>query len=103
MIALEVHPQGTVLSVRANAGARRNALTGLRAGSLCVSVTQAPEKGKANLAIIALLAKRLSLSKSQFELLSGETSREKRFLVRDTTLAELAGRIGEAVEGGHPQ
>ena len=56
MIALKEHPQGTIIPVRAHAGTRRNALRGTQAGSLQVSVTQAAEKGKANTAIIALLA-----------------------------------------------
>ena len=93
MIALEKHPQGTILPVRAHAGARRNGIQGERAGSLQVSVTQAPEKGKANQAIIAILAEALSLRNSQIELLAGETSPHKRFLVRGILSAELRARI----------
>lgn len=97
MIALETHPEGTILPVRAHAGARRNGIGGGKAGSLQVSVTQAPEKGKANRAIVAVLADKLSLRKSQFELLTGETSSQKRFLVREITAVELAARIEEAL------
>ena len=97
MIALEDHPQGTILPVRAHAGARRNGVRGEQAGSLQVSVTQAPEKGKANKAIIALLAAALSLRKSQFELLTGETSQQKRFLVRDVHKADLTARLQRAL------
>jgi uncharacterized protein YggU (UPF0235/DUF167 family) len=97
VIALETHPEGTILPVRAHAGARRNAIRGVKAGSLQVSVTQAPEKGKANRAIVAVLADELSLRKSQFELLTGETSSQKRFLVREITAVELAARIEEAL------
>ncbi len=93
MIALEDHAEGTILPVRAHAGARRNGIRGEQAGSLQVSVTQAPEKGKANKAIIAVLSEALSLRKSQFELLAGETSPQKRFLVRGIMSAELSGRI----------
>lgn len=98
MIALEEHPQGTILPVRAHAGARRNGIRGQQAGYLQVSVTQAPEKGKANKAIIAVLSDELSLRKSQLELISGETSPQKRFLVRDMTPAELAVRIESALK-----
>ena len=65
----------------------------MQAGTLRVSVTQSPEKGKANKALIELLSKSLSLRKSQLELLAGETSPQKRFLVRGVTPAELAQRI----------
>lgn len=94
MIALEPHAEGTILPVRAHAGARRNEVRGEQDGMLKVSVTQAPEKGKANKAIIALLADELSLRKSQIELLSGETSSHKRFLIREIKPEELAQRIG---------
>jgi len=97
MIALEEHPRGTILPVRAHAGARHSGVGGEKAGNLQVSVTQAPEKGKANRAIVAVLADELSLRKSQFELLTGETSSQKRFLVRDITADELAKRIEEAL------
>lgn len=97
MIALEVHPEGTILPVRAHAAARRNDIKGARAGSLRVSVTQAPEKGKANQAIIALLADALGLRKSQIELVSGEKSPQKRFLIRAIAPAELQARIRPAL------
>ena len=93
MIALESHPDGTVLPVRAHPGARRNGITGCHEGMLKVSVTQPPEKGKANKALVALLSKALEVKKSQLELLAGETSQQKRFLVRALTPPELNGRI----------
>ncbi|NLE38765.1 MAG: DUF167 domain-containing protein [Pirellulaceae bacterium] len=93
MIRFEPHGEGTVLPVRAHAGSKHNEIREPQDGSLRVCITQAPEKGKANKAIIELLSKGLSLRKSQIELVSGETSRQKRFLVRDTTLPELAAKI----------
>ena len=96
---LESHTDGTILSVRAQPGARRNELRGYQDGALKVCVTQVAEKGKANKALIALLGKELSLRKSQIELISGETSAQKRFLIRGIAPAELAARIDGAVGG----
>ncbi len=93
MIQLEPHAEGVILSVRAQAGARSNGIQGTHAGALKVSVTQAPEKGKANKAIVAILAKQLRLRKSQIEMLSGETSPHKRFLIGDMAVDDLQGRI----------
>lgn len=93
MIDLQPHASGTILPVRAQPGARRNEIRGEQDGMLKVSVTQAPEKGKANKALIALLSKQLSLRKSQFELIAGETSSKKRFLVTEVTPRALAERI----------
>jgi uncharacterized protein (TIGR00251 family) len=96
MISLESHADGTILPVRAQPGARRNEIRGLQDGVLKVCVTQAPEKGKANKAVAELLAKKLGLKKSQIELLSGETSHQKRFLVRGIGFQDLAARIERA-------
>ncbi len=93
MIDLEPHAEGTILPVRASPGARRNEIRGEQNGSLKVCVTQAPEKGKANKALIALLSKAFSLRKTQLELIAGGTSRLKRFLVRGVTPQELAELI----------
>ena len=98
-IALEPHPEGAILPVRAHPGARRNEIRGEQNGMLRVSVTQAPEKGKANKALIAVLSKGLSLKKSQIELISGATSPEKRFLVREVSLSQLQERIDRASQG----
>jgi uncharacterized protein (TIGR00251 family) len=96
MIALESHAEGVVLPVRAHPGARANSIRGEQNGALKVAVTQAPEKGKANKAIIELLAKQLRLRKSQLELLSGETSGAKRILVRGLSADDLRDRIRTA-------
>ena len=48
---------------------------------LKISVTAVPEDGKANKAVIALLAKRLKLPKSAISIASGETSRRKTLLI----------------------
>jgi hypothetical protein len=93
MISLESHPAGVILPIRAQPGARRNEIRGQQDGLLKVCVTQSPEKGKANKAIIELLAKSLRLKKSQIELIAGETSHQKRFLIRDVEAADLSNRI----------
>lgn len=97
MIALESHSDGTILPVRAQPGARRNEIRGEQDGALKVCVTQSPEKGKANKAIVELLAKLLKLKKSQLELIAGETSHQKRFLVHEIEQADLAERIEQVI------
>ncbi|HEV3021067.1 MAG TPA: DUF167 domain-containing protein [Pirellulales bacterium] len=98
MLALVPHAEGTVLLVRAHAGARRNQIGGVQDGQLKVSVTAAAEKGKANQAIVALLARELSLKRSQIELLAGAASPQKRFLVRGVESKELAVRTAAAID-----
>jgi len=97
MVALEIHPAGVVLPVRASPGARTAGIRGHQQGALKVSVTVAAEKGKANKALVEVLCKQLSLRRSQLELLSGATATQKRFLVRGISRGELAGRIRHAL------
>ena len=93
LIDLEQRANGVTLPVKAQPGAKRNGITGVHAGQLKVSVTQAPEKGKANQALIEVLADCLSLKRSQISLVSGETSGQKKFLITDITLPDLQARI----------
>ncbi len=102
MIHVEPYPDGAIFSVQAHAGAKRNEISGAGGDILKVSVTQAPEKGKANKAIIAVLSRKLSLRKSQFDILSGMTSRQKRFLARDIAPRELSRRIELALGDKDP-
>ncbi len=75
-------PEGIILSVKAQPGARKDEIVGQWADSLKIRVTAPPEKGKANEAIIKLLAEVLGLKKSAFKIVSGETSRDKKILVQ---------------------
>lgn len=92
-IELTADHDGVLLPVHAQPGARRNGVVGVHAGRLKVAVTQAPEKGKANDAIIEVLADNLSLKRSQISLASGPTNSRKVFRIRDLTVDELADRI----------
>ncbi len=98
MIALQETPHGVMVPVQAQPGARQNAITGEHAGRLRVAVTQAPEKGKANKALIEVLAAALDLKKSQLALVVGETSSQKKFLVTGVSLPELSRRLAVCLE-----
>lgn len=87
---------GIRLHVRATPKASKNTLDGLYkdadgASWLKVKVTAPPEDGKANKAVIRLLAKTLNLPASSITLLSGETSRQKTLLLdcEETDMARL--------------
>ena len=100
MLDLEEQVDGVVLPIRAHAGARRNAILGARAGALRVAVTAAPEKGKANQAIVALLSKTLGIAKSSIELVAGETSPQKRVLLRGVEVQQVQTVLEQLLRGG---
>jgi uncharacterized protein YggU (UPF0235/DUF167 family) len=67
---------GGRLAVRVTPGARAEALE-IVEGKLHAKVRAKPEDGKANAAVIALVARGLGLAPSRLRLLRGATSREK--------------------------
>ena len=79
---LSLAADGVRIRLRVHLRARRNQVDGLAAMpdggvALKVAVTAAPEDGKANAAVIALLAKAWSLPKSAFAVVAGAADRRK--------------------------
>ncbi len=98
---LHASEDGCTLSVKVHPGARRNAVTGVQAGSLKISLTTPPTDGRANAALIALLAELLNIPRSRIQLLRGATSRSKTLhiqhsspsLILEALSAALANRL----------
>jgi len=90
---LRQHGEGILLPVRAQPKSRRREIRLHEDGTLKVCVTEPPEKGKANKAIRSLLAEALGVAPSRVQLLSGETSTQKRFVIYDLSLEEAAARL----------
>ncbi len=93
------HAEGALLAVRAQPGARKNAVGGDRGGALKVAVTAPPEDGRANAAILELLREWLGLKRSEVELASGATNRNKQILIRGRSPAELAALLAARLGG----
>lgn len=72
---------GVRLKLRVKAGGRKNAILGEYAGALKLSVTAAPEKGKANKALLKLLSDALGVPLSSLAILSGHASPDKVVLI----------------------
>lgn len=73
---------GTEIALRVTPRASRNALSS-EGETIRAYVTAVPEDGKANAAVMKLLAKALGIPKSRLELIRGATARDKVFRVRD--------------------
>lgn len=95
MIAVTEHAEGCILPVRAQPGARRSGVQGEQAGALKIAVSAPPEDGRANQALIEVLRKALGVKRSQVELIGGQTSRDKRFLIRGVKRSELETLLAE--------
>jgi len=81
-VPLRQTPKGLFLHLRAAPKAGRDEVVGIVANAagqkaLAIKVSKPADKGQANEAVIAALAKAMGISKSSLRLASGETSRDK--------------------------
>ena len=74
-------PGGVELSVFCQPKAARSALIGMHGGALKAKVKAPPVEGRANRALLDLLAGALSVPRGRVTLVSGEQSRNKRVRV----------------------
>lgn len=99
---LKTATNGVTLAVRAQPGAKRTAITGIfgegPAAQLKIAVQAQPLEGRANEALIEYLAKLFDLPKSAVELISGESSRSKVFLLRGVTMARATAVLAQKLE-----
>ena len=84
--------KGVTIELRAQPRARRNALDCSAAQALKAAVTAPAEDGRANKAVIELLANQWRLPKSAFEVTRGAAARDKVLSISGEP-AVLAGRI----------
>jgi len=75
------HPDGLLIDVRVQPKSSQNAVVGLHGEALKIKLNAPPVEGKANKALIQLVAKLLKCPKSNVEIVSGQASRNKRLLI----------------------
>lgn len=69
--------EGCRLGLRVKPGGRGNRISGVYGDRLRVEVSSPPEKGKANEAVRALLARVFGVPRQAVEIVAGEASRDK--------------------------
>ncbi|MCE5327031.1 MAG: DUF167 family protein [Planctomycetaceae bacterium] len=72
---------GCVIAVKAVPGSSRDKIVGVLGDALKIATSAPPEKGKANTAVAAILAKALGLDRRAVTLVSGPTNPRKEFLI----------------------
>ena len=86
----EVTDDGAVLlHVHAQPGAGRTAVAGRHGDALKVKVAAPPEGGRANAALAETLAEAFGVKVAQVTLVSGQTSRVKRFRIEGVDMEHL--------------
>lgn len=76
------HGEDLVLDCHLQPGAKRAEFAGQHGERLKIRISAPPVDGKANYALIRFLADAFAVSRQQVSLLSGQSSRQKRVLIK---------------------
>ena len=87
-----------VLKVKVAPGAGRDEVQGWMGDTLKLRVSAPPEKGRANRAVVALLAGTLSVGRDRIVIVAGAGSRRKRVRIEGLSREELRERIAAALD-----
>jgi uncharacterized protein (TIGR00251 family) len=97
---LRASGNGVLLTLHIQPGAKKTEVVGLHGDALKLRLAAPPVDGKANETLIAFLADRLDVSKSQLSLVSGQTSRSKRVAISDMITTEVERKLCPAGKAG---
>jgi hypothetical protein len=85
----------SLLKIKVVPGSSRNYIAGWLGESLKIRVTANPEKGKANDAVVTLLADTLKIPKQDVTLSSGASSPRKVFKISGLSHPEIMSRLSD--------
>ena len=93
LACVSAHREGAVLLVHCQPGAKVSKIIGLHDERLKIALNAPALENRANEALIDWLAKVLDCKRTQLELLSGQTSRKKRLLIRNFDCRQLCLKL----------
>lgn len=82
-----------LISIKVIPKAHKSEIAGWEGEELKIRLKAAPEKGEANVELIAFLSKAFSIPKSNITLISGATSRHKRVEIHGLTEDGLKNKL----------
>ena len=88
-LSIRPTPGGAVVAVKAVPGSSRSRVVGVLGESLKIAVSAPPEKGKANAAVVEVLADLLGVDNRRVRLVSGPGSPRKEFLIAGMQVESL--------------
>lgn len=89
MIEIIETTNAVTFSVRVIPRASRSEIVGEHDGALKVKLASPPVDGAANAELIKLLAKKFGVSKNDIEIVSGETSKNKRIKINNLSKSKF--------------
>lgn len=88
-----MNPPSCRLQLKVTPAARRNEIVGERDGMIVIKLQAPPTDGRANTALIALLAKRLDIAKGAIALRAGASARRKIVAIQGLAIDEVRRRL----------
>lgn len=85
-----------ILRVHVTPGARQEQIAGWHGDALRVRVRARPERGRANEAVLRILARRLGVAPANLSIVRGAASRDKLVKVDGLSDEELRARLGDS-------
>lgn len=95
-----MEPRAVRLRLRVSPGARRSAVVGRHGNAWKVSVSAPPERGRANHAVVELLAERLGVPRPDVRVVAGLGARDKVVELAGISLEEAERRLAVAGREG---
>ena len=86
-----------ILRVKVVPGASRDRVAGRYGDGIKVQTSAPPEAGKANAAVVKILAQFLSLKPAQVQLASAPANPRKQFRISGLTPAQLAEKLASLI------
>lgn len=82
------------VKIRAHPRAGKTEVAGVHGDRVKIRIAAPPVDGAANDELVSFLAKRLGVPRSRVEILSGETSRDKRVRIHGVGASEARKKLG---------
>jgi uncharacterized protein (TIGR00251 family) len=89
------------LRLRVSPGSARSEIVGRHGDGWKVRVTAPPEDGRANAAVVRLIAETVSVARNAVSVVSGQASRDKIVELAGIDLSRVERRLAAAVEKEH--
>jgi len=86
------------LRVHVQPGARSTGIVGVHGDALKVRLSVPPREGRANQALLALLAERFDCKRGRLALVSGSSARQKRVRFEGVDTADFEARLRHLLE-----
>ena len=83
-------------SVRVLPKSSKSEIVGEMDGALKIKLKSPPVDGAANAELIKLLSKTFNVSKSEIEIISGETSKNKQLKIENLTAKDFLNSLGKS-------